>query len=39
MRIYVLGDSFSDNIFTEAINCLDNDIEASDGIYRYVKLF
>lgn len=38
MKIYILGDSFSDNIFTEAINRLDNNIEASDGIYRYVKL-
>jgi hypothetical protein len=38
MKIYILGDSFSDNIFTEAINCLDNNIENSDGIYRYNKL-
>ena len=38
MKIYVLGDSFSDNIFTEAINNLDNNIEANDGIYRYIKL-
>ena len=38
MRIYILGDSFSDNIFKEVINCLDNNIEANDGIYRYVKL-
>ena len=38
MRIFILGDSFSDNIFTEVINKLDNNIEDNDGIYRYVKL-
>ena len=38
MKIYILGDSFSSNIFKEAINCLDNNIEANNGIYRYVKL-
>ena len=38
MKIYILGDSFSDNIFTEVINKLDNNIENNDGIYRYIKL-
>ena len=38
MRIFLLGDSFTDNIFKEAISKLDNNIEDSDGIYRYVKL-
>jgi hypothetical protein len=37
MRIFILGDSFSDNIFKQAIYNLDNNIEATDGIYRYVK--
>lgn len=38
MRIFILGDSFSDNIFTKAIYDLDNNIEDNDGIYRYIKL-
>jgi hypothetical protein len=38
MKIYILGDSFSVNIFTEVIDCLDNNIESNDVIYRYVKL-
>ena len=38
MKIYVLGDSFSDNIFKDTIDKLDNNIESTDGIYRYVKL-
>ncbi len=38
MKIYILGDSFSDNIFKEAIDKLDNNIEGNNGIYRYVKL-
>ena len=38
MKIYILGDSFTDNIFKTAIYNLDNNIESSDGIYRYVKL-
>jgi hypothetical protein len=38
MRIFLLGDSFTDNIFKEAIYKLDNNIESGDGIYRYVKL-
>ena len=37
MRIFVLGDSFSDNIFKEAIDKLDKNIESTDGIYRYIK--
>jgi hypothetical protein len=37
MRIFILGDSFSDNIFKQAIYNLDNNIESTDGIYRYVK--
>jgi hypothetical protein len=37
MRIFVLGDSFSDNIFKEVIDKLDNNIESTDGIYRYIK--
>ena len=38
MRLFLLGDSFTDNIFKEAIYKLDNNIESGDGIYRYVKL-
>ena len=38
MRLHILGDSFSDNIFTESINNLDNGVEATDGIYKYIKL-
>jgi hypothetical protein len=38
MRIFILGDSFSDDIFRRAIYDLDNNIESTDGIYRYVKL-
>lgn len=37
MRIFVLGDSFSDNIFEHAIHNLNNNIQSTDGIYRYIK--
>ena len=38
MRVFLLGDSFSDNIFTQSISDLDNNRHATDGIYRYIKL-
>jgi len=38
MRIFTLGDSFSDNIFKPVIDNLENNIETTDGIYRYIKL-
>ena len=38
MRIFTLGDSFTDNTFKVSINQIDNNIEEHDGIYKYVKL-
>jgi hypothetical protein len=38
MRLFLLGDSFTDNIFSGAIDNVNNKIITTDGIYRYVKL-
>jgi hypothetical protein len=38
MRIFILGDSFSDNIIEGTIDYLNNNKIAHDGVYRYIKL-
>jgi hypothetical protein len=38
MKIYVLGDSFTDNLFKHEINALDNNQHREGQIYDYVKL-